>query len=218
MANLRLTFFLLLQLISTCYTAATSLHSRGLTNADRLKRGLPLKSPVFRRGTPTRRDSSPSNVPVPITYRGRVQVLDATTGSPLGWLSEGPSTNLVDSQSDAVQIELSTYPGVTSGLIAKCLSCSTTQNLGLKGSSITAYAYFSMVGTVPVTNTVSGIIHQPQVWTFDSSNNALQLSYTKAAGNIYTTMKLTSNKAFWVTPSATTIKGTGVKLQLVPLS
>ncbi|KAH8799288.1 hypothetical protein DL96DRAFT_1780914 [Flagelloscypha sp. PMI_526] len=130
MANLRLTCFLLLQLIGSCYVAATSLHSRGLTNADRLKRGLPLKSPVFRRGTPTRRDSSPSNVPVLTTYTGSIQVLNADTGSPLGWLGQYGQIEATQS-TNPLEIQFSAYPGFTSGLIGKCLSCLNTPNFGL---------------------------------------------------------------------------------------
>jgi len=58
----------------------------GLSNAELLRRGLPLKGPVMRRGTPVRR-TNPSAVPVPMTHTGVVQVLDSSNNV-LGYIAK----------------------------------------------------------------------------------------------------------------------------------
>lgn len=60
-----------------------------LTNAELLRRGLPLNNPVLRRGSPVRR-SSPSTVPPPvtITHTGIVEVHNAANGNLLGYISK----------------------------------------------------------------------------------------------------------------------------------
>lgn len=84
---------------------------RGLTNAALLRRGLPLKNPVMRRGTPIRR-TDPSGVPDPgrepgpdpeptkIRHRGIIQ-LKNLDGSVLGYVaSSAASTGQYIYQSD----------------------------------------------------------------------------------------------------------------------
>lgn len=61
-----------------------------LTNAELLRRGLPLNNPVLRRGSPVRR-SGPSTVPQPpvkITYAGIIEVHNAANGNLLGYISK----------------------------------------------------------------------------------------------------------------------------------
>lgn len=60
-----------------------------LTNAELLRRGLPLNNPVLRRGTPVRR-SRPSTVPPPvkITHAGVIEVHNAANGNLLGYISK----------------------------------------------------------------------------------------------------------------------------------
>jgi len=59
------------------------------SNAELLRRGLPLNNPVLRRGTPARR-SAPSSVPPPvkITHAGIVEVHNAANGDLLGYISK----------------------------------------------------------------------------------------------------------------------------------
>ncbi|KAH8799295.1 hypothetical protein DL96DRAFT_1638229 [Flagelloscypha sp. PMI_526] len=219
MPNLRLTLFLLLQLIAACYVAASTLHHRGLTNADRLRRGLPLKAPVLRRGTATRRDSLPSNVPILTTYKGRVQVLDAETESPLGWI--WPGGQVLDSLSEALVVEFSAYPGFTSDLILKCLSCSTPTNLGLlldTRDTILAEVYEVGVETVKHMDRVFQL--NPHVWSFDSSNNALGLYYVLDSGVTWSRMRMEtdpSRPVGVVQPSGFVLDGIDIKLKLDPL-
>ncbi|KAH8799284.1 hypothetical protein DL96DRAFT_1824408 [Flagelloscypha sp. PMI_526] len=217
MPNLRLTLFLLLQLVATCFAATSIHHPRGLSNAERLRRGLPLKAPVFRRGTPTRRNPQPSNLPVLTTYSGRVKVLD-NYGSQLGWLNQDGT--VFQSKGDSVQIELSAYPGSSSGLIAKCLSCNNPQNLGLSRHSGDKYTTLAKVGqhTTTYTTNKGEYEYEPQVWSFDSATNALELSYVADTGNTWTTMKMGDGSTFVVARNNGAISGDIVKLKLVPLS
>ncbi|KAF9525578.1 hypothetical protein CPB83DRAFT_909050 [Crepidotus variabilis] len=59
----------------------------GISNAERLKRGLPLKPPK-RRASHVIHAPRPSATPV----RGRVQAFDAYTGAPIGFISKNPSS------------------------------------------------------------------------------------------------------------------------------
>jgi len=59
------------------------------TNAELLRRGLPLNNPVLRRGTPARR-TVPSSVPPPvtITHAGIIEVHNAANGNLLGYIGK----------------------------------------------------------------------------------------------------------------------------------
>jgi len=59
------------------------------SNAELLRRGLPLNNPVLRRGTPARR-STPSSVtpPVKVTHAGIIEVHNAANGNLLGYISK----------------------------------------------------------------------------------------------------------------------------------
>ncbi|KAF9786807.1 hypothetical protein BJ322DRAFT_1019393 [Thelephora terrestris] len=65
--------------------------ARDLTNSERLRRGLPLKSPILRRGTPVSR-ADPSGRPAPdpntISHHGIIQVINAASGAVLGYISD----------------------------------------------------------------------------------------------------------------------------------
>ncbi|KAH8799285.1 hypothetical protein DL96DRAFT_876066 [Flagelloscypha sp. PMI_526] len=216
MPNLRLTLFLLLQLVATCFAATTNHHARCLTTAGRLKRGLPLKAPVFRRGTPTRRDSSPSSVTGLTTYTGRVQILDAKTDEVVGWLTADGSFD--DEQSRGVKIQLSGDSGSTSQFVATCLSCSKSPNLGLgyNSASTTDVARFLPVGKYTTFFSYQGIQYEPQAWSFDSSSNALELSITLDSGVTWSTTKA-YNGYLTVMPDSTANDIPSVKLKLVPI-
>ncbi|KAF9525567.1 hypothetical protein CPB83DRAFT_859220 [Crepidotus variabilis] len=69
----------------------------GLSNAERLKRGLPLNPP--RRRSPDA-PSSPQTSQIPT--RGRVQVFDVTSGSPLGYISKNPDGSQIAGLSSSV--------------------------------------------------------------------------------------------------------------------
>ncbi|KAH8799287.1 hypothetical protein DL96DRAFT_1564694 [Flagelloscypha sp. PMI_526] len=223
MPSLRLTLFFLLA--ATCYAAAATVHhTRGLSNAERLKRGLPLKAPVFRRGTPTRRDSSPSGVPGLTTYTGYVQVLDPGTGDEIGWLT--PSGEVVNPRrDDAIRIQFSTYPGSSSGLVATCLSCDGTPNIGMY-TSLVPDAVIGFITTVAHNIWRENITHlsaewyiegqdqyDPQAWSFDSLNNDLGLSQKLEYGDTFSAMKIIGDDLFVVTSSE--VPGPPVKLKLV---
>jgi len=66
---------------------------RDLTNAERLRRGLPPKSPLMRRGTPVRREDPSSRPNRPdrtsntISHRGVIQVINSASGAVLGYLA-----------------------------------------------------------------------------------------------------------------------------------
>jgi len=66
---------------------------RDMTNAERLRRGLPPNSPIMRRGTPIRREdpssrpnrpNRPSNT---ISHRGVIQVINSASGAVIGYLA-----------------------------------------------------------------------------------------------------------------------------------
>jgi hypothetical protein len=59
-----------------------------VTNANLLRRGLPLKEPILRRGSPVRRSSPSSVPPVKITHRGTIEVHNAANGNLLGYVSK----------------------------------------------------------------------------------------------------------------------------------
>jgi len=59
-----------------------------LTNAQLLRRGLPLKEPILRRGSPVRRSNPSSVPPVKITHRGIIEVHNAGNGNLLGYISK----------------------------------------------------------------------------------------------------------------------------------
>jgi len=81
----------------------------GVTNAELLRRGLPLKGPILRRGSPVRRQS-PSSVPPPviITHTGIVEVHNAANGNLLGYIGK----NLVNGGA-----QLGIDPSVANALI-----------------------------------------------------------------------------------------------------
>jgi len=76
------------------FTAHPSRDFHALTNAELLRRGLPLKEPVMRRGSPVRRHR-PSSVPDPkpdpkpkINHSGIIEVRNAANGDLLGYISK----------------------------------------------------------------------------------------------------------------------------------
>lgn len=81
----------------------------GLSNAELLRRGLPLKDPILRRGSPVRR-TSPSSVPPPvkITHAGIIEVHDAANGNLLGYIAK----NLVNGGA-----QLGYDPSITNALL-----------------------------------------------------------------------------------------------------
>jgi hypothetical protein len=85
----------------------------GLTNAELLRRGLPLNNPIMRRGSPVRRQS-PSSVPPPVktTHAGVVEVHNAADGSLLGYIGKdllnGAQLGFKPSIADALLISFET--------------------------------------------------------------------------------------------------------------
>lgn len=59
---------------------------QGLTNAELIRRGLPLKNPIMRRGTPVRRNS-PSGTPSKTVQRGKIRVRKESDNEVLGYVS-----------------------------------------------------------------------------------------------------------------------------------
>jgi len=61
----------------------------GLTNAELLRRGLPLKNPIMRRGSPVRRTNPSATPPQPgnVIHRGTIRVKNRDDGTVLGYVS-----------------------------------------------------------------------------------------------------------------------------------
>lgn len=117
--------------------------ARSLTNAELLRRGLPLKSPVLRRGTPTRR-TDPSAVPQPVssttTNTGVIQIRNANTGSVLGYISTTSSNSIMALQSTS-------DGALTVSFDADSTGTSTQLNLGMENSG-SGYPYLGLVQAI----------------------------------------------------------------------
>jgi len=108
-----------------------------LTNAELLRRGLPLKGPVMRRGSPVRR-TIPSSVPSgPVQYTGVIQVIQSGSGSVLGYLSNTASSSIVYSNS------------IANALVVTFQTDSTGSGTHLDFSIVGTYLGYPYLGLVP---------------------------------------------------------------------
>lgn len=131
---------------------------RGLTNAELLRRGLPLKYPVLRRGTPTRR-TGPSALPQsdPDTsppasektaYTGIIQIRNADTDNVLGYVSAAPLNSIIALQSTSNGALIVNFEADPTGP-------STQLNLGMENSG-TGYPYLGLVQAIADPDSVFG--------------------------------------------------------------
>ncbi|KAH8822181.1 hypothetical protein DL96DRAFT_1620400, partial [Flagelloscypha sp. PMI_526] len=80
-----------------------------LTNAQRLRRGLPLKRPVFRDPSRTRRDTTAS--PIPGVYTGYIQVLKKSDDTLVGYYSKTYLLSKTRDDDDAMKVTFTTAAG-----------------------------------------------------------------------------------------------------------
>lgn len=115
----------------------SELDIRGLTNAERLRRGLPPRSPISRRGTPVRR-AGPSSVPQTISHRGVIQVIDPSNNAVLGYISKN----------SVKRAQLRQEPGIDNALIVTFNTDSTGSGNNLNLAMTNSDTHFSFLGLV----------------------------------------------------------------------
>ncbi|KAH8796267.1 hypothetical protein DL96DRAFT_1082605 [Flagelloscypha sp. PMI_526] len=185
---MHLTFLLLFTFLVACQAMVVT--NPQLTNSERLRRGLPLKRPVLRRGTSTRRDTSPSNIPT--TYTGYIQVSDGTSVLGYLWASGyiGPYTASV------AKVTFSVPSG--NQLEAACSNCGTGKVLGLKSyweSLETNYSYsFAAIGPVlPSSGTAAdgsySNFYESKTWNLDYNTKTISVSWNQADGSVVNNLR-----------------------------
>jgi len=174
-----------------------------LTNAELLRRGLPLKEPIMRRGSPVRRNK-PSDLPPQTkkTYNGIIEVRNSANDNLLGYIGKnlvngGAQFGIDSSRDNAVPVSFQTGPSGSGSQIVISLSNSNPSwpLLGLVQGRDDAdsnvkpgsyqYGYLGGVsnpgtqpGAPPTSISNSYFIGSPRtaetpVWTYDHSHKVL---------------------------------------------
>ncbi|KAH8826090.1 hypothetical protein DL96DRAFT_1681296 [Flagelloscypha sp. PMI_526] len=191
MLSLHQTLFILLHLVAACN--ALVLADPSLTNAERLRRGLALKVPVLRRGTRTRQDISPSNLPT--SWTGYVQV--STSTGIVGFLALGGRFTLDPLNAMQIKFTVSSGSGLEVTCVAGC-SAANQQHVGLGTTTEGGIAtVFVIAASTPRTGIVTNIgvparLETP-VWSFNAVSGSLGLTFTSGTGLSYSNVRISSD-------------------------
>jgi len=203
-----------------------SRNGRGLTNAELLRRGLPLNGPVLRRGTPVRR-TTPSSGPLPpktTTFTGVIEVFDPNNNL-LGYISEnlinGAQYGIDPSIANALDVTFQANPtGSTSQIDISAINSNPAwPYLGLVQGRDDAdynlspnsyqYLYIGGVdnpGTQPgdtpqsISNSYfngSPRTAETSVWTFDADNGSLMPEWINTDGSTPAQQLFTQSNALY---------------------
>ncbi|KAH8810150.1 hypothetical protein DL96DRAFT_1627831 [Flagelloscypha sp. PMI_526] len=151
-----------------------------LSNAERMRRGLPLNKPVMRHPSRTRRDSVPSGIPPLYTppFVGYLQVLSLDGKQSYGYLT---TSTVVSSTTQAAKVTFTAYG---SGLAITCSSCNGLY-LGLTGSS-SSMSIKTDNKEGPIVPTLVNLSAAPgpnlaktpsYVWSYDPSTNDVSINW-----------------------------------------
>jgi hypothetical protein len=179
-----------------------TLEERSWTNAQRMARGLPPRSPVFGRALPGR-DELPTRAfaakrtgssPLPgTTYTGRIQIRSPSTGSPIGYVGNTQSgVSLVDLGGifDDVRVRITTSssnPGGSYDLQATNQQWTGSPFIGAAPDRTLAIGSTTTLGIGPVPQTSSGSPPTPQgasaIWQIDPNTKELTAHWVNPDGS-----------------------------------
>ncbi|GJE91181.1 hypothetical protein PsYK624_073300 [Phanerochaete sordida] len=179
-----------------------TVEERSLTNAERMKRGLPPRAPVIGRMLPGRellfdptpaskaKRGSPSPSPTPKSFSGRVHI-KATNGSHVGFLNNTdsgfPNVDYVGTPSTDIVVKISPSGKGPFDLVATNAAWAGSPLLG--GGTNDTLSSDSVV-IVPLSNTTHTAAGAPPtskgasaIWSFDSTTLELTPKWTNLNGS-----------------------------------
>lgn len=179
-----------------------SVEERGFSNAERLKRGLPLNPPVFRRVTPGREDDPtprtphkpadrPSSVPVPShTYSGRVAIRQ-TNGTHIGFLNNSdsgiPNVDTVGALRTDLEVKITGRGDGPFDLLATNPAWAGSPFIGGGTNGTLSPDSQAVVPLMNTTQTTAGKPPTPTgasaIWDFDAHSSLLTPHWTNLNGS-----------------------------------